>query len=77
MSLMSEVLAAWREAERRTTGCPPGTPEHAAATARVRELRTFYHFLATTREGHHDESVHAIFAALMGPHPDADEPGSA
>jgi hypothetical protein len=41
-SLVAQVLAAWRNAERLTNELPPATAEHAAASAACERLRHAY-----------------------------------
>jgi len=41
-TLVAEVLAAWRSAERLTKTLAEGTPEHRAATAACERLRDLY-----------------------------------
>ncbi len=39
---VQEVLAAWRDAERRATAAAPGSPEAAAVTTEIERLRVEY-----------------------------------
>jgi len=41
-TLVAEILAAWRRADRLTHELEPGTPEHAAATEACERLRDLY-----------------------------------
>ena len=41
-TLVAQVLAAWRRAERLTDELPADTPEHAAAVAACKRLRRVY-----------------------------------
>ena len=48
-TLVAEVLAAWRRAERLAEELPEGTPDRAAALVACERLRDLYHDL--TRRG--------------------------
>jgi hypothetical protein len=39
---LQEILAAWRDAERKLAQAEPGSAEHARATAEVDHLREQY-----------------------------------
>jgi hypothetical protein len=41
-TLVAEILAAWRRADRLSSELPEGTPEHAAALAACERLRDLY-----------------------------------
>jgi hypothetical protein len=41
-TLVAEILAAWRRAERLTDELPDGSPERAAAVAACERLRDLY-----------------------------------
>jgi hypothetical protein len=41
-TLVAEILAAWRRAERLATELPPGTSEHTAAVTACERLRELY-----------------------------------
>lgn len=41
-TLVTEILEAWRRAERLGSELTPGTPEHDAATLAVERLRNLY-----------------------------------
>ena len=47
-TLVAEILAAWRRADRLTHDLEPGTPEHAAATSACERLRDLYRDLTTS-----------------------------
>jgi hypothetical protein len=47
-TLVAEVLAAWRRAERLTAELPAGTPEHAAALDACERLRALYQDLVSS-----------------------------
>ncbi len=47
-TLVAEILAAWRRAERLTEQLPDATPEHAAAVMACDRLRDLYRTLTTT-----------------------------
>jgi hypothetical protein len=44
-TLVAEILAAWRRADRLSNELPDGTPEHAAALSACERLRDLYHDL--------------------------------
>lgn len=46
-TLVAEILAAWRRAERLTDELPDATPEHAAALMACERLRDLYRALTT------------------------------
>jgi hypothetical protein len=46
-TLVAEILAAWRRADRLTHELEPGTPDHAAATEACERLRDLYRDLTT------------------------------
>jgi hypothetical protein len=48
-TLVAEILAAWRRADRLASELPAGTPEHEAALLACERLRDLYHDL--TRPG--------------------------
>ena len=48
-TLVAEILAAWRRAERLVRELPEGTPEHAAALDACQRLRGLYRDL--TKDG--------------------------
>ena len=47
-TLVAEILAAWRRAERLGNELPPGSLEQAAAQAVAEKLRDIYHDLTAT-----------------------------
>ena len=47
-TLVAEILAAWRRAERLTEQLPAGSAEHAAAQRACERLRDLYHELTTS-----------------------------
>ena len=47
-TLIAEILAAWRRAERLSRELRPGTPEQAAALAACQRLRQIYRDLTGT-----------------------------
>ena len=47
-TLLAEILAAWRRAERLSHELPVGTPEQAAALAACQRLRQIYRDLTGT-----------------------------
>jgi len=48
-TLVAEILAAWRRAERLTGTLREGTPEHGAAQLACDRLRDLYRELTTLR----------------------------
>ena len=47
-TMVAEVLAAWRRAERLAEELPEGTPDQAAALAACERLRDLYRELTAT-----------------------------
>ena len=47
-TLVAEVLAAWRRAERLAGELPPGSPEQLAAQSASERLRDLYHDLTSS-----------------------------
>ena len=47
-TLVAEILAAWRRADRLTHALEPGTPEHTAAMSACERLRDLYRDLTTS-----------------------------
>lgn len=47
-TLVAEILAAWRRAERLTHDLEPGSPDHAAAISACERLRDLYQDLTTS-----------------------------
>lgn len=41
-TLVAEILAAWRRAERLSSELPPGSPEQVAALAACQRLKLIY-----------------------------------
>jgi hypothetical protein len=62
-TLLVEILAAWRRAERLTNTLEPGTPDHAAAQNACERLRDLYHDLA--RSGMDSEHTREEAVALL------------
>jgi hypothetical protein len=62
-TLIAEILAAWRRAERLTNEYAEGSPEHAAAQAACERLRDLYHDL--TRSGIVDDVSEADARQLL------------
>ena len=62
-TLVAEILAAWRRAERLSEQLPPGTPEHDAAQRACERLRDLYHELTTS--GIAQPMTHADARALL------------
>ena len=51
-TLVAEILAAWRRAERLASEFAVDSPEHAAASAASERLRQAYHALTTSGVAH-------------------------
>jgi hypothetical protein len=51
-TLVAEILAAWRRAERLSNELPEGSLEQAAAQAVAEKLRTIYQDLTSTGAAH-------------------------
>jgi hypothetical protein len=51
-TLVAEVLAAWRRAERLSNDLPPGSIEQLAALAACDRLRQIYHDLTSSGVPH-------------------------
>jgi hypothetical protein len=47
-TLVAEILAVWRRAERLSESLEPGTPQHAAAQLACERLRDLYRELTTS-----------------------------
>ena len=50
-TLVAEILALWRCAERLTTTLPPGGPDHAVATLACVRLGDLYELLTAPMDG--------------------------
>ncbi len=62
-TLVAEILAAWRRADRLAGELEPGTPEHAAAATACERLRDLYQDL--TKSGAAREISAAEARALI------------
>ncbi len=62
-TLVAEILAAWRRAERLTEELQRGTPEHAGAVLAYERLRDLYRTL--TESGVASEVTEAEARALI------------
>ena len=51
-TLVAEILAAWRRAERLASSLEPGTPEHDAVQRACERLRDAYADLTSSRVAH-------------------------
>lgn len=58
-TLVAEILAAWRRAERLSQALPAGTPEHDAAVAACDRLRDLYRDLTTSGFAHEVDQAEA------------------
>jgi hypothetical protein len=63
-TLVAEILAAWRRADRLTRELEPGSPDHAAATEACERLRDLYRDL--TNSGIAAPASEADARALLG-----------
>jgi len=72
-TLIAEVLAAWRRAERLAASAEPGTPEHEVAIRASARLRDVYQDLS--RSGIvgavSDDEARDLIATLQDPLPPA------
>jgi hypothetical protein len=62
-TLVAEILAAWRRADRLSNSLPEGTPEQAAALAACERLRDLYQELTHSGVAHpldDDEARHLL-----------------
>jgi len=58
-SLVADVLAAWRAAERVAMENDPGTPEYATAILAVDRLRSLYaELVSAAKAGETDPAAH-------------------
>jgi hypothetical protein len=66
-TLVAEVLAAWRRAERLSAELAEGTPEHAAAQSACQRLRELYGDLtASGLMGTVEEAEARVLLAELG-----------
>jgi hypothetical protein len=69
-TLVAEILAAWRRADRLSSELPDGSPEHDAALAACERLRDLYHDLTHSGVAHEvteQEATKLLRAAVEGP----------
>jgi hypothetical protein len=62
-ALVTEVLAAWREAERVAMQHPLGSPDHAAAVVAIERLRNLFMELTSGQSSVSPETAAAMLKA--------------